>query len=60
MKLFDMEEDFKMVKEKFVDERKKETQARNEIFTAYIQEFRKESRTDNDNQAKVETCNFIY
>lgn len=49
-----------MVKEKFVDERKKETQARNEIFTAYIQEFRKESRTDNDNQAKVETCNFIY
>ena len=55
-----LEENFKIVREKFTTERAKETQARNEIFSAYNQEFRKESRTDNENMAKVETCNFIY
>ena len=48
------------MREKFTDERKKETQARKEIFEAYIQEFRKESRKDNENLDKVETCKFIY
>ena len=56
----DLQDNFRLVREKFTDERNKETQARNEIFAAYILEFRKESRTDNENLAKVETCNFIY
>ena len=59
-KAIDMQDDLALVKERFTEERKKETQARNEIFAAYIQEYRKESRTDTENMDKVETCNFIY
>jgi len=35
MKTFNLAEDFRVVRGKFIEERKKETQARNEIFAAY-------------------------
>ena len=52
--------DFTQVKDRFIEERKKETQARNNIFNAYIHEFKQESRKDKENLDKVETCHFIY
>ena len=36
LRMFDLTEDFAVVKQKFIEERKKETYARNDIFAAYI------------------------
>jgi len=59
-KLTILKQNFELVKEKFMTERKKELNTNNEYFELFLETLRKDQNIDRGNETRIDTAVYIY